>query len=273
MSKLINALHRILAGKVLKLPQRDKPEEYKWMDVDVDKLKERFKDNPKILKLIEKNVDPSKNKEPYKGARDKTSTKWANPSEEDIDVPFPLPAHVGDLQGVLGKDVLVGGQDPFTWQDAKYKVSQKLLYKNYDKPLEIHTRSDLIAHDDYIAALNPNKHKVFMHIITTNDDINKDLEPGQPSALRRIRAAKKLHESLIPVAIAHDIFENKNLIPEVEQLRKLDDLRMRKEAKGVKVIPMKVKITDKSAEIVNDAVKRDAGRIAAKVMAVLKQLI
>jgi DNA repair photolyase len=89
-----------------------------------------------------------------------------------------MPSKVLDLNGVLGKDVLVGGPDPFSWIDAKYKVTKKLLEKNYENPLEIHTRSDLISHDDYIANLNPVKHKVFMHICSTNDDFAKFVEPG-----------------------------------------------------------------------------------------------
>lgn len=270
---LLKALHRVLAGDVLQFPKDKNKDKDSWTDVEIEKLKERFKDNPKILKEIEKNIDPSKNVEPY--SRSKTGltyTKWATPHEDASDTPFPLPANVGDLQGVLGKDVLVGGQDPFTWADSKYKVTKKLLQKHFDKPLEIHTRSDLIAHDDYIAAINPNKHKVYMHIISTNDDIKRELEPQQPSARRRLGAARKLKENYIQVYIAHDIFENENLIPEVQKFFKLDELALRKYAKNIKVVPMKVKISDEAAEIVNEAVK-DHMKVAAMVIAVLKELL
>jgi hypothetical protein len=167
---------------------------------------------------------------------------------------------------VLGKDTLVGGPDPFAWLDSKYKVSKKLLEKNFDKPLEIHTRSDLIAHDDYIAALNPNKHKVYMHIISMDESFNRALEPGQPSALRRIQAAKKLYESGVSVTIAHDVFENRKLSEEVKKLNRLDELKMHKYAKGVKIKPFPVKISDKAASIVNDAIN-DKNLLVGRVQA------
>jgi hypothetical protein len=268
---LIAALHRVLAGDVIEFPRKKREpgeDKDKWMDYDVEKLRERFKDNPKVLERLEKAIDPSKNAEPYIG-HPKMGTKWGDDYDKETDIDFPLPANVGDLQGVLGKDVLMGGSDPFVWADTKYKVTKKLLQKNWDNPLEIHTRSNLIAHDDYIKVLNPNKHKVFIHIVSTDDAINKELEPHQPSARRRLGAAKKLQESLIPVTIAHDIFENKNLIPDVEKLQKLDDLKMRKEGKGLKVKQMPVKISDKAAEIINDTVKVHFKKAAASILASL----
>lgn len=259
--KLIRALHRILAGDVIKFPSERRKEDIekkakpqdKWTEVDINEMKKRFKDKPEILKHLKKAADPKKHTEPYTGGP--ASTKWGD--YEGSDAPFALPSNVGDLQGVLGKDALIGGQDPFAWLDAKYKVSLNLLIKNVDNPLDIHTRSDLIAHDDYIAALNPNKHKVHMHIISTNEDFNRRLEPNQPSALRRILAAKKLRESGVPITIVHDVFENKNLHPSVEKLNKLDQLKMQRLASGVKVKAVPVKISDKAAKIVNDLLSQD----------------
>jgi hypothetical protein len=87
-----------------------------------------------------------------------------------------------------------------------------------------------------------------------DESFNRALEPGQPSALRRIMAAKKLYENGVPVTIAHDVFENKNLSEEVKKLNRIDELKMHKYAKGVKVKPFPVKISDKAAIIVNEAV-------------------
>lgn len=216
----------------------------------IKKLKARHKGNPEILKHIGK-----PHNEPYIGP---STTSWGSHKQE---VNFPIPTSVKDLNGVLGKDVLVGGPDPFSWTDATYKISRQLLEKNADKPLVIHTRSDLICHADYLERLNPSKHKVFIHVCSTDEEFNRQLEGGQPSALRRIRAAKALHDGGIQVAIAHDVFENKNLSPEVTHFNGLNEIKLRKEAQGVKVVKFPFKVSDSAAKIVNNAMKHVSQKV------------
>lgn len=84
--------------------------------------------------------------------------------------------------------------DPFMMMDSKYRVSHEILkilsYYNY--PYIIFTRSDLIAHEDYMNELRSDLCSVQFSISSTNDDLNGLIEPGAPSAKRRLKAAKKL---------------------------------------------------------------------------------
>ncbi|MBT4791855.1 MAG: hypothetical protein HON90_09815 [Halobacteriovoraceae bacterium] len=87
--------------------------------------------------------------------------------------------------------------DSFMWMDQKYKVSQELLniLNYYDYPYTILTRSDLIARDDYLNLLNPSLCSVQFSIASTNDKMNKLIEPGTPSAKRRLKAVETLSKA------------------------------------------------------------------------------
>ena len=87
--------------------------------------------------------------------------------------------------------------DSFMWMDRKFKVSLELLkiLKFYQYPYIIFTRSDLIANDDYIEALDKNIGAVQFSISGNNEEMNKLIEPGAPSLKRRLKALKKLNES------------------------------------------------------------------------------
>jgi DNA repair photolyase len=84
--------------------------------------------------------------------------------------------------------------DSFMWMDRKYKVTQEFLkiLKHYNYPYIIFTRSDLIATDEYLNLLDPDLCSVQMSIASTNDHLNKLIEPGTPSAKRRLLALQKL---------------------------------------------------------------------------------
>lgn len=127
--------------------------------------------------------------------------------------PFPMPIDVSEVwkafytvfetdkpnkwREVLEKKVplRIGSMsDSFMFMDKKYKVTQELLriLDFYQYPYIIFTRSDLVAHDDYIALLNPDLCSVQMSIASTNDEMNKLIEPGTPSAKRRLKALERL---------------------------------------------------------------------------------
>lgn len=127
--------------------------------------------------------------------------------------PFPMPIDISEVwktfytvfetdkpnkwREVLEKKVplRIGSMsDSFMFMDKKYKVSQELLriLDFYQYPYIIFTRSDLIAHDDYMALLNPELCSVQMSIASTNDEMNKLIEPGTPSAKRRLKALERL---------------------------------------------------------------------------------
>ena len=86
--------------------------------------------------------------------------------------------------------------DSFMWVDQKYKVTQELLkiLKHYNYPYVIFTRSDLVARDDYMKLIDPNLAAIQFSMSSTNDDLLKKIEPGAPSAKRRLVALKKLAE-------------------------------------------------------------------------------
>jgi hypothetical protein len=133
-----------------------------------------------------------------KNPKVKNAGRWNDP------MPFPVHPDKVNVGGVLGKRVAQGGTDPFMWMDRKYGHTKEVLRRHKDKDLEIHTRSDLIAHDEYMDHLTPGKHKIFMHLSTRNSDLQRNIEPGAASPLRRLEAAKRLRDAGHDVTIVHD---------------------------------------------------------------------
>jgi DNA repair photolyase len=84
--------------------------------------------------------------------------------------------------------------DSFMWMDKKYKVTQELIkiLNHYKYPHLIFTRSDLVATSPYIDLLDPSLCSIQMSMSSTNDDLNKKIEPGTPSAKRRLKALNSL---------------------------------------------------------------------------------
>lgn len=87
--------------------------------------------------------------------------------------------------------------DSFMWIDQKYKVTQELLkiLKFYNYPYIIFTRSDLVAHDDYIDLMDRNLAAIQFSVSSTNDKMTRLIEPGAPSPKRRLTAAGKLSKA------------------------------------------------------------------------------
>jgi hypothetical protein len=166
-----------------------------------------------------KQMASTKSDEPYTG--DLHMAIWnTTPNLHDLGLNQPIPRQVENLKGVLGKEVPKGGSDPFMWMDTRYGVTRKLLEKNKDAPLTINTRSDLIAHDDYMKLLNKSKHKINIHLLGDLDvsRLSSFMEPGAPSIRRRLDAAKKLQEAGFDVTIVKDVLQNKNIPPKLQQM-------------------------------------------------------
>lgn len=87
--------------------------------------------------------------------------------------------------------------DSFMWSDTKYRVTQELLklLKYYDYPYIIFTRSDLAAHDDYLKLMSSKLCSVQFSMSSTNEDLIRKIEPGAPSAKRRLKALQKISEA------------------------------------------------------------------------------
>ena len=85
--------------------------------------------------------------------------------------------------------------DSFMWMDTKYGVTKELLkiFSHYNYPYIIFTRSDLVAHDDYMALLRKDLCSVQFSISGNNNRFTRVIEPGAPSYERRLAALKKLN--------------------------------------------------------------------------------
>jgi hypothetical protein len=185
--------------------ETDAPSEVDFHENLLDQMKARLGDDKNLIKK-QTDLLTTGHDEPYayKGGNE----IWAAPSRDKGIVNsnmVALPAKVNDLGGVLGKGVPeANGPDPFAWMDSKYGAGKKALADHQGQPLEIHTRSDLIGRDDYLANIDKDNHKVFMHVPGTNEDINRYLEPGNPSLLRRLQAAERLRDAGVDVTLVHD---------------------------------------------------------------------
>jgi DNA repair photolyase len=107
------------------------------------------------------------------------SNKWRSIMEQRI------PLRVGSMS------------DSFMWMDTKYGVTKELLkiFDFYEYPHIIFTRSDLVAHDDYISLLNKNLCSVQFSIAGNNHKLTRVIEPGAPSYDRRLKALEKLNKN------------------------------------------------------------------------------
>lgn len=87
--------------------------------------------------------------------------------------------------------------DSFMWLDTKYGVTKELLkiFKFYKYPYIIFTRSDLVAHDDYLALLDKKLCSVQFSIAGNNNRFTRIIEPGAPSYDRRLKALRKLADA------------------------------------------------------------------------------
>lgn len=86
--------------------------------------------------------------------------------------------------------------DSFMWIDLKYGVTKELLkiLSFYKYPHIIFTRSDLVAHDDYLEYLDRKLAAVQFSISGGNEKIARIVEPGAPGITRRLVALQKLAE-------------------------------------------------------------------------------
>ena len=130
--------------------------------------------------------------------------------------PIPVPANLNEIRKAFytafetekkGKwaDLLrqriplrIGSMsDSFMWMDQKYKITQELLkiLRYYNYPYVVFTRSDLIATDDYMSLLDPKLCSIQFSISSVNEAMIRKMEPGAPSAARRLKALQKLSEA------------------------------------------------------------------------------
>lgn len=113
--------------------------------------------------------------------------------------PMPFGMRMDPDVDEIGKDVRRGGTDPLMWMDRKHGITRDFIRRRSGKALLIHTRSDLIAHDDYLSALDRENHEVIIYITGATDPEVRVAEPGAPSNKRRLKAVEKLQAHGISV--------------------------------------------------------------------------
>lgn len=86
--------------------------------------------------------------------------------------------------------------DSFMYMDKKIGVTKEFLkiLNHYNYPYLIFTRSDLIAQEEYLQLIDPNLAAIQFSMSSTNDALNKLIEPGAPSAERRLKALSKINK-------------------------------------------------------------------------------
>lgn len=233
-------------------PSDEKYQEHRdWIDIKALNTLVR-RGGPEIERIFN-----AGGKEPYQGNFD--GLEW---TDQEISK-FYQPIKVRDLQGTLGKDVPSGGADPLSWADSKYRVSYNLLLKHHDKPLTIHTRSDLISHDDYLEVLDTDMHKVNMHVLGTFDKrIHEILERSTPSLKRRLDAVKKLADHDVHVTVVIDELHHPDMPQKLADMLHPDLLAIKRVVgPKVKIVRNKINLSTsalnkilKKLDIVKDAV-------------------
>ena len=106
-------------------------------------------------------------------------SKWRDVMEKKI------PIRIGSMS------------DSFMFMDNKYGVTKELLriLDHYKYPYVIFTRSDLVAQDEYLELINKGLAAIQFSMSSTNDKLNKLIEPGAPSAKRRLVALEKINKA------------------------------------------------------------------------------
>ncbi len=133
-----------------------------------------------------------------------SSHQYMPKKDEVWNQPMPMPADLRAIDAyfkrTVGPVIKVGVKsDPFMWMDAKYGITKSVLQlaNKHCLALELHTMSDLCAHDDYIELLEG--HTIVMQLGFENAAIERYLSPGAPSRLRQERAIERLRAAGITV--------------------------------------------------------------------------
>lgn len=87
--------------------------------------------------------------------------------------------------------------DSFMWLDVKYGVTAEMLkiLSFYKYPYIVFTRSDLVAHDEYMKLIDKNLAAIQFSISGNNNKLARLMEPGAPSYQRRLKAITKLTDA------------------------------------------------------------------------------
>lgn len=119
--------------------------------------------------------------------------------------------------------------EDFTRNELRKGISLTMLnyLKDIEYPVMMNTKSDIIGDDNYVRALanNPAKTAIHMTMISSNNDILKNIEPGAPSYKERLGAMKNLVQAGVRVVARIEPFIFL-LVDEKEDVQKyIEDIR------------------------------------------------
>ena len=130
--------------------------------------------------------------------------------------PFPMPMDLSEIRKIFytvfesdkkskwrtvlenKTPIRIGSMsDSFMWLDQKQRVTHEFLkiLKYYRYPNVIFTRSDLVAHEDYLEVMDPDLSAIQFSISGDNEALTKAIEPGAPSVARRLEALARLKKA------------------------------------------------------------------------------
>lgn len=128
--------------------------------------------------------------------------------------PMPFPSSLIDaLRGAVDTITIGRKSDAFMWLDRKYKVTLAFLWYASAfgvRHITIDTRSDLVAHDEYLDALKKHAiqsgHTLKVNLIysSTNEHHNQLVGPGCPSYKRLLKAYNRLADAGIAAAMVKE---------------------------------------------------------------------
>lgn len=148
-----------------------------------------FFDNSKTVGIRQCNPDY------YKRELDKIMANREKPPESLSHVNKAIAMGIPIRFGIRFED--------FLYAELKRGVSLELLryLSDLNYPVMINTKSDVVGRDEYVRALADNRGKAAVHItmISSNNKILKDLEPGAPSFEKRLEAGRALTEAGVRV--------------------------------------------------------------------------
>ncbi len=175
----------------------------------IECLRARYGDKPPRGGVIYKSPTVDDKLDSYgRGCVHNSVFQYMPDSKEYWNRPMPFPSDLKKVFKFLhknkGKTIQLGYKsDPFMWMDCKYGITKKIIkYATRCKvKLEMHTMSDLCAHDDYMKLIKHGGHSVILNMSmwNSNEYVERLLSPGAPSLKRRQQVFEKLLGAGIPV--------------------------------------------------------------------------
>ena len=163
-----------------------------WYSKVMERVEARFGDSfPKHFKTTMKAASKYGQDYPYMWGCTH-NVKTSKKRDSRFNSPMPVPCRVNPEVDTLNLSLNHG--DPLAWLDLKYRTAYNHVIARQGKPLTITTRSDLIAHDDYVEAMDKRNHAVVIVLSKYDAETTRRREPGAPSNERRMEAYNKLKQ-------------------------------------------------------------------------------